>query len=123
MPPRKATASRAAVTAAWLLATAATVAGPLAVLVAATAEPPFTSELLSSPEAVVGPSFTIVGALLVGLPAARRIGWLMVTIGVTSATYALSFALAARSLELDGDLLLALRPTAPSRARSRWPSG
>jgi two-component system NarL family sensor kinase len=102
---RARTRSRAAVTAAWLLAAAASLAGPLAVVVAATADEPFVPELLVSPEAVVGPSFTVVGALLVRLPAARRIGWLMVTVGATSATYALSFALAARALGLDGEVL------------------
>lgn len=96
---------RAAELAAWLLALASALACPAAVVVATTADRPLVGELFASPEVVVGPSFALVGAMLVGLPTARRIGWVLVTVGSTSAAYALSFALAARALGLEGSRL------------------
>src|SRR5688500_8180936 len=97
---------RAALVAARLLAVGAAAACVAAVVIAATATPPFLRAIFGAPEAVVGPSFAAVGAMLIGLPAARRIGWLLLSVGSFAATYVLSLSLTAVTLGYDGTRLL-----------------
>jgi len=88
--------SRAAVVAARLLASAACVAALAAVALPLLTGGDWLLRLFRTPEPVVAPSFAVAGALLVGVAAARRLGWLMVAIGVSSGLYVLatSWALA-----------------------------
>ncbi|GAB7191899.1 hypothetical protein NUM3379_26070 [Kineococcus sp. NUM-3379] len=87
---------RAAVVAARLLAALTTAA-----VLVAVALPPLTGggwlpALFRTPEPVVGPSFAVAGALLVGLRPARRLGWLLLLVGVSAGAYVLATSVAYR---------------------------
>jgi hypothetical protein len=47
-------------------------------------------ELFRTPEPVLAPSFAVAGALLVPLPRARRLGWLLLAVALSAGTYVLA---------------------------------
>jgi len=71
--------------AARLLAVAAVMATAAAVLLPLMTGGDWLGRLFRTPEPVAGPSFALAGALLVGLPPARRLGWLLLCIGSSAA--------------------------------------
>ena len=81
---------RVALAAARLLAVAAVAATALAVLLPLLTGGDWLPALFRTPEPVAAPAFAVTGALLVGLPPARRLGWLLVAIGCSAATYVLA---------------------------------
>jgi signal transduction histidine kinase len=81
---------RVALPAARLLAVAAVAATALAVVLPVVTGGDWLPRLFATPEPVAGPAFALTGALLVGLPAARRLGWLLLAIGCSAATYVLA---------------------------------
>ena len=78
---------RAAIVSARLLAALAVVLACTAVALPLLSGYGYLDELTATPEVVVAVSFSLTGALLVGSEAARRIGWLLLAIGLTSALY------------------------------------
>ncbi|MGY1601960.1 histidine kinase [Geodermatophilus sp. SYSU D00815] len=82
--------SRAPVVGARLLAVAATTAAAVAVVLPLATGGTWLPDLFRTPESVVAPSFAVAGALLVGLPAARRLGWLLLAVGACAGAYALA---------------------------------
>jgi signal transduction histidine kinase len=82
--------SRAATVAARLLAVAAVLATAAAVALPVLAGGDWLPRLFRTPEPVAGPSFAVAGALLAGLPRARRLGWLLLAIGCSASTYVLA---------------------------------
>lgn len=70
----------------------------------------YVGELFRTPEVVVAVSFSATGALLAGSTSARRIGWLLLAVGTTSAVYVLSLSFVAASL--GGDVEAPLPPDA-----------
>jgi DNA-binding CsgD family transcriptional regulator len=81
---------RVALAAARLLAVAVVVATALAVALPLLTGGDWLPRLFATPEPVAAPAFAITGALLVGLPAAHRLGWLLLAIGVSAAIYVLA---------------------------------
>ena len=90
--------SRVALTAARLLAVAATGLAVLAVALPLAGGFDYLEQLVATPEVVVATSFSITGALLVAHPPARRMGWLLLGVGVTSAIYTSSLSWTAYAL-------------------------
>jgi signal transduction histidine kinase len=84
------TDSRAAVLAARLLAFAAAVSAAVAVALPLLTGGSWLADLFRTPEPVLAPSFAAAGALLVDTPAARRLGWLLVAVGLSAGGYVLS---------------------------------
>ncbi|MGY1740423.1 MULTISPECIES: ATP-binding protein [unclassified Blastococcus] len=82
--------SRVALGAARLLAVAAVLSAATAVVLPVATGGDWLADLFRTPEPVAAPSFAVAGALLVGLPAARRLGWLLLAIGVSAAGYVLA---------------------------------
>jgi DNA-binding CsgD family transcriptional regulator len=82
--------SRAALVAARLLAVAAVVATGLAVALPLVTGGDWLLQLFRTPEPVAAPAFAVTGALLIGLRPARRLGWLLLVIGCSAATYVLA---------------------------------
>ena len=105
-------------TAARLLAVFATGLAALAVALPLLSGLSYLDELLRTPEVVVATSFSITGALLAGHPSARRMGWLLLGVGVASAIYA--SALSYTAYALGGDDSAALPPGADLAAASAW---
>jgi two-component system, NarL family, sensor kinase len=104
--------SRVAVAAARLLAVLAAAAAAGAVALPLATGLGYLPRLFGTPEAVIAPSFSVAGALLVAVPAARRIGWLLVAIGTTAGAYVLGLSATAAALA-GGDVL---PPDAPAWA-------
>ena len=102
---------RAAVWVARLLAALAVVLATIAVALPVLSGFGYLDELTSTPEVAVAVSFSATGALLVGNAQARRIGWLLLAVGVMSAVYCSSTSWTA--FELRGD------DTARDAARTR----
>jgi two-component system NarL family sensor kinase len=91
------TGSRTATTAARLPAVAATAAATVAAGAAAVAValPLLTGgdwllALFETPEPVIAPSFALAGALMVPLPRARRLGWLLIAVALSAGLYVLA---------------------------------
>jgi hypothetical protein len=82
--------SRAALVAARLLAVAAVAATGLAVALPLVTGGDWLLQLFRTPEPVAAPAFAVTGALLIGLRPARRLGWLLLVIGCSAATYVLA---------------------------------
>lgn len=93
--------SRAAVWAARLLAVLAACLAAFAVALPLLSGYGYLDELTSTPEVAVAVSFSATGALLVGNPQARRIGWLLLGIGMLSALYCSSVSWTAYVLRGD----------------------
>jgi len=84
------TRSRAALAAARLLALAATTAAAAAVALPLLTSGDWLTDLFRTPEPVLAPSFAAAGALLVDTPVARRLGWLLVAVGLSAGGYVLA---------------------------------
>lgn len=97
---------RAAVRVARLLAVTATAAAVTAVALPLVGGLGYVGELFASPEVVVAVSFSVTGAVLVASDAARRIGWLLVVVGLASGIYVLAVSSVAWSLDGDVDAAL-----------------
>ncbi len=82
--------SRAALAVARLLALAATAAAAVAVALPLLTGGDWLADLFRTPEPVLAPSFAAAGALLVDTPAARRLGWLLVVVGLSAGGYVLA---------------------------------
>ncbi|MPQ99335.1 sensor histidine kinase [Modestobacter sp. I12A-02628] len=82
--------SRAAVPVARLLAAVACLATAVALVLPLLTGGDWLRQLFDTPEPVLAPSFGLVGALLVGVPAARRLGWLLLAVGLSAAAYVLA---------------------------------
>ena len=78
----------------------------------------YLDELTATPEVAVALSFSVTGALLVGTPRARRIGWLLLAIGACSAVYTSSVSWTA--FELGGDEDAALPAGADLAVLTAW---
>jgi hypothetical protein len=103
------------------LAVAATLAALTAVALPVFGGYGYLDRLMTTPEVVVAVSFSGTGALLVGSVEARRIGWLLLLVGVLSATYVLSTSWTAFVLEGDASAPL---PVGADLARlTAWVSG
>ncbi len=89
---------RVAVTAARLVAVLACAAAAGAVALPLVTGLGYLPRLFGTPEAVIAPSFSVAGALLVGVPAARRIGWLLLAIGATAGAFVLALSATAAAL-------------------------
>jgi signal transduction histidine kinase len=81
---------RAALTAARLLAVVVVAAVTAAVAMPLLTGGDWLRDLFRTPEPVAAPSFAVTGALLAGLPAARRLGWLLLAIGCSTGAYVLA---------------------------------
>jgi len=112
---------RAAVVAARLVAVLAVVLACLAVLLPLVSGLDYLDELLGTPEVAVAVSFSVTGAMLVGNARARRIGWLLLAIGATSAVYTSSLSWTAH--ELGGDETAPLPPGADLAVLTAWVTG
>ena len=97
---------RAAGMAARLLAALAFVLVAVAVALPLLSGYGYLDELTATPEVAVAVSFSVTGALLVGSVAARRIGWLLLAIGLTSAAYTSSVSWTAYVLRGDAEAAL-----------------
>lgn len=93
--------SRAAVLAARLLAALSGLLAVVAVALPLVSGLGYLDELMATPEAVVAFSFSATGALLVGNQRARRIGWLLLGIGLSSAVYTSAMSWTAYALRGD----------------------
>ena len=82
--------ARGAVVAAALLAVLVVAATAVAVALPLLTGGDWLVELFRTPEPVVAPSFALVGALLVPLPRARRLGWLLLAVAVSAGAYVLA---------------------------------
>ncbi|WP_448614437.1 sensor histidine kinase [Modestobacter sp. URMC 112] len=82
--------SRAAVQAARLLAAMACTGTLVALGLPLLVGGDWLPDLFRTPEPVLAPSFAAVGALLAGVPAARRLGWLLLAVGLSAALYVLA---------------------------------
>ncbi|MGY1782740.1 histidine kinase [Geodermatophilus sp. SYSU D01036] len=82
--------SRVALPAARLLAVAAVVATAVALVLPVLRGGDWLPQLFRTPEPVAGPSFAVAGALLAGLPQARRLGWLLLAVGCSASAYVLA---------------------------------
>ena len=109
---------RVAVTAARLLAVVATGLAVLAVALPLASGLGYLEQLLRTPEVFVATSFSITGALLVAHPPARRMGWLLLAVGVASAVYITSLSWTAYALR--GDEAAALPGGAGFAAGTAW---
>lgn len=98
--------SRVALTAARLLAVVATALAALAVVLPLVSGLGYLEQLVRTPEAVVATSFSITGALLVPHPPARRMGWLLLGVGGTSAVYISALSWTAYALGGDDSAVL-----------------
>lgn len=78
----------------------------------------YLDELTASPEVAVAVSFSVSGALLVGNRQARRIGWLLLGIGLASAVYTSSMSWTAYVLR--GDETAPLPPGADLALWTAW---
>ena len=87
---------------AWALAVLAALLAATAVALPLIGGHDYLRELMTTPEVVVAVSFSATGALLVRSDQARRIGWLLLAIGVLSGIY--TAALSATAFALDGDV-------------------
>jgi len=97
---------RAAIVSARLLAVLATVLAGTAVALPLVSGRGYLDELTATPEVAVAVSFSLTGAFLVGNEQARRIGWLLLGIGLTSALYTSSVSWTAFVLRGDPDAAL-----------------
>ena len=105
----------------WVARTLAVLAAALAALAVALpvlGDHPYLADLLGTPEVVVAVSFSATGAVLVGNDQARRIGWLLLAIGVGSAVYAAALSWTAYALQGDEDA--ALPPGADLARITAW---
>ena len=109
---------RVAVTAARLLAVVATALAVLAMALPLVSGLGYLEQLLGTPEVVVATSFSITGALLVAHPPARRMGWLLLGVGVASAVYVASLSWTAYAL--GGDESAALPAGAGWATATAW---
>ncbi|SNS78437.1 Histidine kinase-, DNA gyrase B-, and HSP90-like ATPase [Geodermatophilus saharensis] len=82
--------SRVALPAARLLAVCAVAATAAALALPVAAGGDWLPRLFRTPEPVAGPSFAVAGALLAGLPQARRLGWLLLAVGCSASAYVLA---------------------------------
>ena len=73
-------------------AVAAAVAAVALALLAGQDGPARLLQLFSTPEPVVAPSFAVAGVLLVDTPASRRLGWLLLGVGLSAGVYVLAKA-------------------------------
>ena len=105
-------------TAARLLAVVATGLAVLAVALPLVSGLGYLDRVLGTPEVVVATSFSITGALLVAHPPARRLGWLLLGIGVAAAVYTSSLSYTAYALQ--GDRSGALPPDAELAVATAW---
>lgn len=78
----------------------------------------YLSDLLSTPEVAIGASFSVVGAVLAVRRQARVVGWLLLGIGVSSATFAI--AASSVAFALGGDLDAALPAGTDGLAVAAW---
>ena len=90
---RASRSSRVPVAGARLVAVLATTAAAAGVALPLVTGGGWLPDLFRTPEPVVAPSFAVAGALLVGLPAARRLGWLLLAIGTSAGLYVLATSL------------------------------
>jgi len=97
---------RAAIVVARLLAALATGLAGAAVALPLASGYGYLDELTASPEVAVAVSFSLTGALLVGSARARRIGWLLLAVGLFSAVYTASVSWTAFVLGGDPDAAL-----------------
>ncbi len=97
---------RAAIVSARLLAALAAVLAGLAVALPLAGGHGYLDELTATPEVAVAVSFSVTGALLVGSEQARRIGWLLLGIGLASAVYTSSVSWTAFVLGGDAEATL-----------------
>ena len=105
-------------TAARLLAVVATGLAIIAVALPLVGDLGYLERLLGTPEVVVATSFSITGALLVAHPPARRMGWLLLGVGLASAVY--TSALSCTAYALGGDESAVLPPGADLAAATAW---
>jgi two-component system NarL family sensor kinase len=110
--------SRGAVVAARLIAAVAVSLAALAVALPLVSGLGYLEQLLGTPEVVVATSFSITGALLVAHPPARRMGWLLLGVGLASAVY--TSALSGTAYALGGDDSAALPPGADLAVATAW---
>ena len=115
------TDSRVAHWAARLLAVASCVLAVLAVALPLVGDLDYLDELTATPEVAVAVSFSITGAWLVGHHRARRMGWLLLAIGATSALYTVSVSWTA--YVLGGDETAVLPPGSGFTTLTAWVSG
>jgi signal transduction histidine kinase len=94
--------SRATVQVARLLAVLVVIACVTAIALPIATAAHYLHDLLSTPETLTAPASAIAGALLIALPRARRIGWLLLAIGCSGALYAITFSVASLALERNG---------------------
>lgn len=109
---------RAAVTAARLLAVLAVGLAVLAVALPLIGGHDYLEQLVGTPEVVVATSFSVTGALLVTQPPARRMGWLLLAVGVMSAVYTSSLSWTAHVL--DGNRAAPLPADAGAATATAW---
>ncbi|WP_210480858.1 ATP-binding protein [Naasia sp. SYSU D00948] len=93
--PRPERTSRAAVVAARLVAVLAAVAAAAAVALPLATGGGWAADLFRTPEPVVAPSFAAAAAVLVGMPAARRLAWLLLVVAASAGAYVLASSIAA----------------------------
>ncbi len=111
---------RAAIVLARLLAALAAVLAVAAVALPLAGGYGYLDRLTATPEVAVAISFSATGALLVGSEQARRIGWLLLAVGLTSALYTSSVSWTA--FVLQGDPEAALPAGADLALLTAWTS-
>lgn len=104
--------------AARLLAVVATGLAAVAVALPIASGLGYLEQLLGTPEVVVAASFSITGALLAAHPPARRMGWLLLGVGLASGVY--TAALSFTAYALGGDDSSALPPGADLAVATAW---
>ncbi|MGN6575310.1 MAG: hypothetical protein ACTHKG_06460, partial [Nocardioides sp.] len=109
---------RATVWVARLLAVLAAALGLLAFAFPVVSGYGYLDELMGTPEVVVAVSFSATGALLAGSEQARRIGWVLLGIGLCSGLYTASASWTA--FVLHGDIEAALPPGADLARVTGW---
>lgn len=112
---------RVAVMAARLLAVVAVALAAIAVALPLVSGLDYLDELAGTPEIAVAVSFSVTGALLAGTGPGRRIGRLLLAIGVTSAVYAASVSWTAYAL--GGDATAPLPTGADLAVVTAWVTG
>ena len=104
-----------------LLAGAACALAVLAVTLPVASGLGYLDELMGTPEIAVAVSFSVTGAWLVGHRQARRMGWLLLAVGVSSAVY--SSSVSWTGYVLGGDASAPLPSGSTLTAFTAWASG
>ncbi len=110
--------SRAVLVAARLLAVIACALAASAVALPVVSGYGYLDRITASPEVSIAVSFSLTGALLVGSVPARRMGWLLLAIGTSAATYSASLSWA--GFLVRGDPGVASRVDAASLPWAAW---